>query len=76
MERSEAEALPAVAPTIRKGYALTNPQSLVIFKFNFLFSFWVQATSKARGLRLCRMVRVGEIRQSFPLPGEPSLGLA
>lgn len=62
-----------MAPTIRKDYVLTNPQSLVISKFNFLFSFEIQATSKARGLRLYRMVRVGLIRQSFPLPGKPSL---
>ena len=49
MERSEAEALPAVAPTIRKGYALTNPQSLVIFKFNFLFSFLGTGDFKGSG---------------------------
>lgn len=56
------------------GQALTNPQSLVISNFNFSPSSPIQATSRARGLRLCRMVRAGESRQSFPLPGEPSLG--
>ena len=55
--------------------ALTNPQSLAMEFFFFLISQGIQATSEARRLRLCRMVRVGESRHSFPLPDEPSEGL-
>lgn len=73
-ELSKSVGPPAVAPTIRAGQ---GPYESSELGYGFLFlslSQGIKATSKARGLRLCRMVRVGESRQSFPLPGEPSLG--